>query len=391
MKGTGAVVVLVAGGGVWRAYDRGVFSSHTGPAYEPWDTWRTDDGKGPMALVRAAILAANAANCQPWLFRVSDSTIELYVDQRRNLGAFDPYLRELHISVGCALENLMLTAAANGYLASLTLLPGSLGAIPERPRPELVARVALTHGPQVRADLYDAIPRRHTNRTPFDVRRPLPSAFVDELLQRTNDDPEGRMFVFTDDADRTRIVRQIAAAGGVIASHPEIQAMLGRTFHTDWHELQKQRDGLTFGDFGESSRQTAMEKFFPPSILRAISPRPTLAAYADILSMGRLFGLIAVRDRYERSANLRAGRLWQRAHLLATARGLAARPANQSVELIDHERVWGHEPREAAALAAITSDASWQPTFMFFMGYAIRDAPRTARRDVRDVVVGHNA
>ena len=37
----GGTLVLVAGGGVWRAVDQGVFSTGEGPAYEPWDDWRT--------------------------------------------------------------------------------------------------------------------------------------------------------------------------------------------------------------------------------------------------------------------------------------------------------------------------------------------------------------
>jgi len=34
---------------------------------------------------------------------------------------------------------------------------------------------------------------------------------------------------------------------------------------------------------------------------------------------GPLFGLIAVRDRYDRPQTIRAGRLWRRTHLVATA------------------------------------------------------------------------
>ena len=60
--GTGAVMVLVAGGGVWRAFDRGVFSVGREPAYEPWNNWRGEANEGPLALVRAAILVANANN-----------------------------------------------------------------------------------------------------------------------------------------------------------------------------------------------------------------------------------------------------------------------------------------------------------------------------------------
>jgi hypothetical protein len=40
LKGAGAVTVVVVGGGVWRAYDQGVFSVGEGPAYEPWKDWR---------------------------------------------------------------------------------------------------------------------------------------------------------------------------------------------------------------------------------------------------------------------------------------------------------------------------------------------------------------
>src|SRR5579864_8365958 len=103
----GGTLVLVVGGGVWRAADQGVFSTGEGPAYEPWDDWRTAT-RGPVNLVRAAILAANPHNSQPWLFHVTQTQIDLYADFQRNIGAIDPFLREMHIGLGCALENLLL-------------------------------------------------------------------------------------------------------------------------------------------------------------------------------------------------------------------------------------------------------------------------------------------
>ena len=136
LKGAGALTVLVAGGGVWRAYDQGVFSIGEGPAYEPWQDWRGNSTDGPLVLVRAAILAASPHNTQPWLFKVTSSWIELYLDTARNVGALDPYLREEHIGIGCALENLMLAAAANGYAATLTLVPGKLEPIAADPGPK---------------------------------------------------------------------------------------------------------------------------------------------------------------------------------------------------------------------------------------------------------------
>lgn len=58
LKSAGVATVLVAGGGVWRAYNCGVFSVGQGPAFEPWRDWQQTKS-GPLALVRAAILAAS--------------------------------------------------------------------------------------------------------------------------------------------------------------------------------------------------------------------------------------------------------------------------------------------------------------------------------------------
>ncbi len=63
--GSGTVLVAGAGALTWRAVEQGVFATGEGAAYDAWDVWRSGDGL--MALVRPAILAANADNTQPWL------------------------------------------------------------------------------------------------------------------------------------------------------------------------------------------------------------------------------------------------------------------------------------------------------------------------------------
>ena len=122
--GLGAGVAAVAGaaGLTWRAIDGGVFAAGTGPAYAGWDQ-AAAAGADPMNLVRAAVLAANAHNTQPWLFVVTGERIELFADMTRTIGAMDPLLRELHISLGCALENLVLAGPPSGLSASVALLP----------------------------------------------------------------------------------------------------------------------------------------------------------------------------------------------------------------------------------------------------------------------------
>jgi hypothetical protein len=44
LKGSGATLVLVAGGGIWRTVDQGVIGPGQGPDYEPWADWRNAEG-----------------------------------------------------------------------------------------------------------------------------------------------------------------------------------------------------------------------------------------------------------------------------------------------------------------------------------------------------------
>ena len=177
-------------------------------------------GGTPLALVRAAILASNAHNAQPWLFEVSDSRVELYADAGRNLGAADPYLREMHLSLGCALENLVIAAAPNGYRGTVTVFPADLARLPDQWQSRPVAMVELAVSRESTGELYGAIPKRHTNRGVYDpVKFPL-SAFVSTLENLSADD-EARIHIFTSKQARERIA-DLTEASSLIYRDPAV-------------------------------------------------------------------------------------------------------------------------------------------------------------------------
>src|SRR5271157_1674233 len=169
--GGGAFALALAGLG-YRAWDRGVGSAGEGSAYEPWRTWEGVADDGLLRPVRAAILAANPHDTQPWAFAVGPEAIEVFADRSRNLGSFDPFRREMHLGLGAAIENLSLAARAHGLIAAVEPAEGALTFKPDD-APIRAARVVLEPGPEARDALFAAIPRRHTNRGPYRPDQPI--------------------------------------------------------------------------------------------------------------------------------------------------------------------------------------------------------------------------
>jgi len=153
--------------------------------------------------------------------------------------------------------------------------------------------------------------------------------------------------------------------------------------------VEQHRDGITLEDYGVPRPIAALLYCLPTPVETAVIARMAkgaFAAYLKQLTASPMFGIIAVRDRYSLNQCLQAGRLWERAHLLATSRGIAARPINEAVELIDIENAEGRPRVTEPKLAALIADASWQPTFMFRMGYAARSGSASPRRDLAQVL-----
>ena len=59
-------------------------------------------------LVYYARLAPSTHNTQPWKFVIGRREIDVFVDESRWLRVADPFRRELHISLGCAIESLRI-------------------------------------------------------------------------------------------------------------------------------------------------------------------------------------------------------------------------------------------------------------------------------------------
>ncbi len=390
LLGAGSTITLIAVAGViWRGEERGVFGGAPREAYSPWDLWNAPDIKGTsLALAAAGILAASPHNTQPWIFHISDDRIELYADTSRNLGAFDPYLREMHIGLGCVVETMMQAAGPNGYKVALNIQAGSLLALTHREPRLLAATLDLSRLSKPTEDdaLYQAIPRRHTNRGPYERARGLPAS-AKMILMDVAEDDNLQTFLFDDGEARAHFDNAVIAATEEIIADRDMEEASGAWMRESPDAILEHRDGLSLDTVGLAPWLTVAAKLLPSASAKG-GQKVWLSQTRDSqLPTAPLTGLIAVRDRYDRAQSLATGRAWARMQLAATSLGFSMQPLNQPVETIDRERQLGKEPLSEARLVGLTGDKSWQPTFAFRAGFATREARESPRRSLKSVTI----
>jgi hypothetical protein len=383
LKRAGATtLVLVAGGSVWRAVDRGVFSAGQGAAYEPWETWRTDKAEGSLALVQSAILAASPHNTQPWLFRVSETQIDLFADTSRTIGTIDPFLREMYTGLGCALENASLSAEALGYQPDITLLPKPTDTT-------YAARIILTSGEVKPSELYNAIPNRRTNRGAYDVERPIEASTL-EAINLLNTNPDITIKWLTSQAERQHFGDLIVQATEAITADTEQLHDSDQWLRLGWNQLQEHRDGISLDTSGTPPIRRAFLKLLPNSLLNdpAQSSSFFRQTTKDVhVATAAAFGLLLVRDKQNNAARMQGGRLWQRLHLWATTQNIAVQPLNQTTERIDREQQLSIEPVFGNALTGLIADDTWQLLMPFRIGYPTSQANASPRRSLEAVLI----
>lgn len=127
-----------------------------------------------VAVATAAGRAPSVHNTQPWRITMRRGVLYLSADGDRRLPVADPYGREMHISCGAALYNMVLSLRHLGRRPAVRLLP-------DPDYPHRLAAVSPDGGPGPSDgddDRFAAIPLRHTYRGAFTVD-PVP----EELLR----------------------------------------------------------------------------------------------------------------------------------------------------------------------------------------------------------------
>lgn len=311
--------------------------------------------------VESAIRAPSGHNTQPWLFKLTEDAIEIHADRRRALPVVDPDDRELTMSCGAALLNLVIALRHAGYSVSLEEVASK--------DHDLLARVRIGGPlPPTSEDerLFGAIPTRSTNRRPFEDR-PVPDAIIAEFIEAAK--VHDAHLAVVKDAPKDAIAELIAEGDRVQASDPHFRRELAAWVHPN---RATSRDGIPASSFGVP----ALPSLVFPFILRTFDWGNGQAAKDRQLAAGSPILAVLWTDADTPQVWLNAGQALERVLLTATANGLSASFLNQPIEV----------PALRPQLAKIVG-VSGHPQLLLRMGYGAASRDAAPRRDVADVFV----
>jgi nitroreductase len=306
-----------------------------------------------VAAVGAAIRAPSVHNTQPWRFRVTDGAIEVYADHARQLGVADPEGRALRLSCGAAIFNLRLALHHIGYQPAVHIAGTD----------DLLA-VVQTSGQRdptpVETALYHAIPRRHSNRYPFQDTA-VPLHVRTSLIEATRSE-NCWLDLILGPVGLETVAQLVRAADRILVSNPAYVDEVASWTRSDANSPDgvhrraggpkpEPQDLLARRDFGGDDRSAGHDYELEP--LLGVFGAPSDSPWDD----------------------LAAGQGLQRLLLTATTLGLASSLISQPIEV--------PQVREELRLGLRRYGA---PHMLLRFGYAA-PAPATARRPLAEVLL----
>lgn len=332
------------------------------PKVTPWQISEKDfPSSGNLAdklrfLLHYAILAPSSHNTQPWKFMVNENTVRIFIDQNRWLKIADADQRELHISIGCTLENFLIAAEHFGFEYEVTYFP-------KRENAALAVSVALLPNGQPEAsgkrEIFYAITKRTTNRNVYEELT-IPKGDLRLLENCYHEDKEGIFLHLTSDPEIKQKVDELMARADTLQfSDPEYREELGYwigqgLLGTPWLISKLGRLAVTHLDLGNSQAKRDS---------KALESAPVLGVISS--------------ETDDRVSQIKVGQVFERIGLTANTIGVQIQPMSQIIQI----------PELRDEVAQLIPKPGVIPQHTFRLGYGKVEKGHTPRRELEEFMI----
>lgn len=287
------------------------------------EIWRTPERgayEGSLLsreLVRCATLAPSSHNTQCWKFAVAGQSISIRPDLARRCPAVDPDDHHLYVSLGCAAENLIQAALANGLQGEAVF----------ETAPADVLKITLQPTRPVESPLFNAISERQCTRAEFDGQ-PVSSEDL-RLLTLAGTGKGVGLLLLTEKPAMEKVLEYVVQGNTAQMNDPAFVAELKKWIRFSDAEAVQSGDGLFAKSSGNPSVPRWLASPLFPVLFRTDSENDKYAQHIRSSAGIAVF----ISEANDKAHWIETGRCYERFALQAAALGIRNAFLNQPVEV----------------------------------------------------------
>lgn len=314
-------------------------------------------------IIHYATLAPSGHNTQPWKFSVKNNSILIYPDYSRRLPVVDPDDHALFISLGCALENLIIAANHMGYSVKVECFP-------ENEEKDCIRVIINKENVKLDTDLFGAITSRQATRSKYDGR-PIPTEDLEKLKQASNQD-QVSFILFTEEREIEPIIEFVKEGNVLQFRNKSFVNELISWIRFNKKDALTSRDGLNSASMGLPYIPTWLGRF----ILNNLATPNGEAKKCEKLIRGSSGVALFIAESNNKQSWINVGRSFQRVALKATSLNIKHAHINMPCEEIEIR----------TKLQKHLGLKNEQPLLLLRIGYSY-PMPKSYRRPVEEVMV----